>query len=408
MMRCANRLALAIALLLAAGGCSRSPAAAVAEPDVRSPRIDAALAKATGFLRGAQSPDGAWRSDVYATFKEGDALTPLVLNALIALPDSQANRAAMDSGRKYLAKLMPGSGSAADQSPAIVYPVYTAAGAVMALRGTSDAQLAKSRGAWLEYLKARQLAETRGWQRDDPYYGGWGYAKELPNKPPAGQSAGPLVEPNLSATVFALEALRGSGLPADDPTIRAALHFIERCQNYSDSADAADRRFDDGGFFFIQNDVVRNKAGAVGVDASGRQRFASYGSTTADGLRALLLCGLQASDPRVMAARTWLERNFSAAEHPGGYSKDREAARPALYFYYCGSVAKAMRAIERTDDAIAQSFGWRNRLADELLARQQPGGSWINAAVDVREDDPLVATSFAVAALAICRERPGK
>ena len=42
-------------------------------------------------------------------------------------------------------------------------------------------------------------------------------------------------------------------------------------------------------------------------------------------------------------------------------------------------------------------------LAEELLRRQQTNGSWVNAAVEVREDDPLVATPLAVAALARCR-----
>ena len=37
--------------------------------------------------------------------------------------------------------------------------------------------------------------------------------------------------------------------------------------------------FDDGGFFFIPNDSVRNKAGITGKDTTGRDRYASYGST---------------------------------------------------------------------------------------------------------------------------------
>jgi len=42
-------------------------------------------------------------------------------------------------------------------------------------------------------------------------------------------------------------------------------------------------------------------------------------------------------------------------------------------------------------------------LADELLRRQEADGSWVNAAGEVREDDPLVATPLAVGALAGCR-----
>jgi hypothetical protein len=38
-----------------------------------------------------------------------------------------------------------------------------------------------------------------------------------------------------------------------------------------------------------------------------------------------------------------------------------------------------------------------------LLKRQRDDGSWSNPAVLVREDDPLVATSLAMRALADCR-----
>jgi hypothetical protein len=42
-------------------------------------------------------------------------------------------------------------------------------------------------------------------------------------------------------------------------------------------------------------------------------------------------------------------------------------------------------------------------LADELLKRQRDDGSWVNPADAQREDDPLVATSLAAAAVAECR-----
>ena len=65
----------------------------------------------------------------------------------------------------------------------------------------------------------------------------------------------------------------------------------------------ADPAFDDGGFFFIPNDPGQNKAGPAGTDRHGRQRFRSYGTMTADGLRILIRCGLPATHPRVVAAR---------------------------------------------------------------------------------------------------------
>src|SRR5262249_44743872 len=140
--------------------------------------------------------------------------------------------------------------------------------------------------AWLKALRSQQLVEDLGWQPSDPEYGGWGYSKVTPVKPQGHQPLGPLAQPNLSATVAALEALMAAGVPSNDPTIQKALTFVKRCQNLS-SSDSSEERFDDGGFYFIQGDSVRNKAGSSGTDSGGRVRYASYGSATADGLRAL-------------------------------------------------------------------------------------------------------------------------
>jgi squalene-hopene/tetraprenyl-beta-curcumene cyclase len=209
----------------------------------------------------------------------------------------------------------------------------------------------------------------------------------------------------LSATVFALQALRAAGTLADDPAIQKALTFIKRCQNYRDQPTLRDPAFDDGGFFFIYDDAVRNKAGVAGKDSAGRPRYASYGSTTADGLRALLACGLPATDDRVAAARSWMERNFSAADHPGKYATERLGDRPALYFYYCSSFAQAWHALHVQEvQTPAGRVVWAEALADELMKRQRADGSWLNPAKAVREDEPVLASSLAAIALAICRE----
>src|SRR5438552_17484616 len=48
-------------------------------------RIDRSLAKAAHYLLARQGQRGDWCSDVYGSFKAGDALTPLVLEALLAV-----------------------------------------------------------------------------------------------------------------------------------------------------------------------------------------------------------------------------------------------------------------------------------------------------------------------------------
>lgn len=352
-----------------------------------------ALDAATRFLCTRQSPDGAWRADTYGVFKAGDALTPLVLHTLRVLSQDDEVTATVRRGVAYLARFARPDGTIDEGPHGLVYPVYTSALAVQVL-DPGDA-----RSAWLAYLRERQLTETLGWQPADVEHGGWGYAHGPPRKPAAGQSLEPLALPNLSATVFALEALRAAGCPAEDPAVQRALRFVCRCQNYADEPEPG---FDDGGFFFVLGDPSRNKAGPVGTDRAGQPRYASYGSTTADGLRALLACGLSLDDARVRAARRWLERNFSASAHAGRFGPGRAAVQAAVYYYYSWSLVRALAACGR--EVVETEGGpvrWADALADALLRQQRADGSWINDAVEVREDDPVVATALAAGALAV-------
>jgi len=368
----------------------------------RDERIDPALAAAVRFLLARQSPEGAWRSEIYAAFKEGDALTPLVTGVLLALTPDKKVLACARRGAEFLAGLVRADGTIAEGPYGLNYPAYTAALTVTALSGTGP-EFDAARNAWLAYLTERQLTEALGWEPSDQAYGGWGYAHGLPRKPAPGVPAPLLTESNLSATVFAVEALRDAGLASSSAAERA-LRFVGRCQNYAGEFDPGDPAFDDGGFFFMYDDPLRNKAGTAGTDQTGRQRFASYGSMTADGLRALLACGLPQTSPRVTAARHWLEKHFSVTAHPGRFAPGRRAVRASIYYYYCWSLARALAAVGAREVSLPSgAVHWAEALAEELLRRQRPDGSWVNEAVDVREDDPVVATAQAAAALAACR-----
>ena len=225
----------------------------------------------------------------------------------------------------------------------------------------------------------------------------------IPKKPDPSKIAPPLIESNLSATLFALEALKAAGV-ADKARHDAALFFVRRCHNWSIVADTPDagEEHRDGGFHFIYDDPVRNKAGEYTATEGRPGRFNSYGSATADGARALALCGRK-DGLYVDDARTWLKRNFSAVRHPGAYAKSMEANRNAVYFYYAMSVSKALR-----DGGIEDAGGkpWAVELAYELTRRQRRDGSWANGLDLVRENDPLVATCYAVSALATCKSVP--
>jgi squalene-hopene/tetraprenyl-beta-curcumene cyclase len=397
----------ALVLLAAAfAGCRQGPPPC-ADPPTRLDTINQSLARAADYLAGRQDPDGAWRSDLYGPFKDGPSLTPLVLVALHTAPYSDRKDAAVQRGQQYLAAMARPDGGIDPAPHGLTYPVYTASLAVSALRHPDPLRHPEATEAWEAYLRERQLTEKLGWDPSDKPYGGWGYCGALPRKPRPGEGGPPLLESNLSATVFALHALRAGGCPADDPALKAALVFLKRCQNYSDDPAQRDPAFDDSGFFFIYDDPVRNKAGAAGKDKAGRERFYSYGSTTADGLCGLLACGLPLDDPRVVAACGWLQIHFDVTKHPGTYAPDRESSRDSVYYYYCWSLARALDASGVRERAIDGKPGkviyWAELLADELIRRQRDDGSWASDALAQRENDPLVATSQAAAALGVCR-----
>jgi squalene-hopene/tetraprenyl-beta-curcumene cyclase len=318
----------------------------------------------------------------------------------------------------WLAAFVKKDGAIAPPGYGFDFSLYTAALTVLALTRLHEARrplfpdkvdthYLVQRDAWLKYLRERQLTEELGWKPEDREYGGWGYCRTIPRKAKAGELIPPLLESNLSATTFALAALKAAEVPADDPAWHKALTFVKRCQNWNDEEKQRDEKFDDGGFFFIYDDPVRNKAGVAGKDQGGRERYYSYGSTTADGLRCLVLCCEKDDSPRVQAARKWLRNKFEATTVPGTYDPKRELDREGTYFYYAASMARApldQFLIENKKKLLRM---WIEALGDALLEQQRPDGSWANPAHAYREDEPLVATPFAMLALAEARKPHG-
>ena len=402
-------LALALLALAGAAACRSWPEQQAARRAELVKRIDQSLARAGKYLIARQSADGAWRSEVYGCFREGPELTGYVMSCLFFMPQAgEGARTAYRKGADYLASFVDEGGKLKADPPWLNFPVYSAVNASRAvvLLDKSERNLRAQRG-WLDYVLARQLNAGLGWEERDPEFGGWGFSILPPRKPAAGAPRGPFCESNLSATVFGIAALRSAKLPPEHPAYRAALLFAKRCQNFADDPEKADRRFDDGGFFFMPGDPVQNKAGVAGVDQFGRRRFHSYGTMTADGLRVLVRCGLPPDHPRVVAARQWLESHFTATENPGRFEKDREVLRNATYYYWAWAVAHAFQAVGARQIVTSRgkfTVRWAEELAGEMLRRQHPDGSWTNRGVtDAKEDDPLVATPWAAAALAICR-----
>jgi hypothetical protein len=345
-----------------------------------------ALALGVDYLVAQQWRDGSWRSDVYATFKDGTALTPLAVTALQEAHDAGVRGTVIDGtltrAYGFLARFVK-DGVVVPPADGFDYPIYTAALALKALSHPTAKEFAEHRNAWVKYLKERQLTEKLGWKPEEKQFGGWGYCRVIPKKPEPNTFAPSLIESNLSATLFALDALRAADA-LDQETAKTVAIFVRRCQNA------------DGGFHFIYDDPTRNKAGKANDDPL---LFHSYGSTTADGLQALALCNDPADKDRRDAARKWLIENFSADKHPGTYVKAHEPNRDAVYYYYAASATRAFR-----DHKLELPNGrdWTAEWSVELARRVAKDGSWTNPVELVRENEPLVATSNAVLALVRC------
>jgi hypothetical protein len=174
----------------------------------------------------------------------------------------------------------------------------------------------------------------------------------------------PMQVTSTSMTRYVLEALQAAEVPSSDPAMTRALVYVKRSQN------------PDGGFYFSPVNPEINKAG----EANGG--FPSYGTATADGVLALRAAGIRDSDERIIEAVQWLKGHHRPDRAPGFEGTARESWGPALRFYYACVIPRAVPSLDVT------------------LPEQAPDGSFRNPNKMVKEDDPLIATTFAVHVLA--------
>jgi hypothetical protein len=313
------------------------------------------------YLWAQQSDDGGFHSTTYGLLRSGQSLTPFILNALLSVPDSApaSPRGAVAHARAFIRNNMNADGALGlMDSSATDYPNYATALAVSALikaRSQGDEKLIAS---MVSYLRAQQFSEASGWTPQDAPFGGWGMGGPIHRPPEAGHV-------DLSMTRYALEALRLAGVPASDRVMTRALVYLKRSQN------------PDGGFCFSPVNPEINKAGKS-VDGCA----ASYGTATADGVLALQAAGISEAAPRMAKALRWLRDHHQPDCVPGFDSDSEEFWGSGLRFYYAHAISRTMP-----------------HLPVELPS-QAEDGSFRNPNNLVREDDPLIATAFALYVLA--------
>ncbi len=338
------------------------------------------LKRGVDWLVEAQAPDGRWRSDVYGFFREGQSLTPFVLDALLDVMDAvDLPSNAVARGLQAVLGLADDEGRLGFRGPVPDYPVYATGLALRCLGRLRPAGWEAAAAPLATWLRSQQFTGRGGW-RDHPALGGFPMGWTTPPQPPA---AGHV---DLSMTRRALEGLRESGVEPGDPVFRLAFRFVMRSRGV------------DGGFLYSTVTPELNK----GVP-SGQAGQNSYGTATCDGLLALralspgdIGADIAGRSEAVSLALARLEAMHRVDVNPGVLGGPMEPFAAAMRGYYRAASARVFATF------VAGPRGWQEALATAIGAEQNDDGSWRNESNLQKEDDPMVATGFAVRALSAC------
>ncbi len=333
-----------------------------------------AVQRGVAWLVGQQDSGGRFPSSTYGFLSGGESLTPFALTALLTLPpDALADIATpVQRALRAIATMPDTSGAIGFGGVGPDYPVYATGMGAFCLGQVRPAGWEQAVAPMLAWLRTQQFSGPQ-W-RAHPALGGFGMGWTTEPEPP---NAGHV---DLSMSRRAIEAFRACGVPDGDPTLRLANRFLARCQAQ------------DGGFLYSPVEVALNKGLVIGDVQQ------SYGSATADGLLAAFAVwgpgwpDLSPRPPMIERALLRLSALHRVDENPGVRGGPMEPFAVAMRGSYRAAAAQVFRVAGGPD-------GWRAPLMEAVLAEQQPDGRWQSESPLQKEDDPLVATAFAVTAL---------
>jgi squalene-hopene/tetraprenyl-beta-curcumene cyclase len=366
----------------APSAASASAASARQDPAAQAQVL---IDKGLAYLKAQQKPDGGWQTD-----KDFPAMTAIVLRAFVESGGKyDANTDFVKKGYDRLFKYQLDTGGIYQDALAN----YNTAIAVSSIAAAKNPAYKERLDRAVAFLKKLQWVPNgekgpKGETVNDPknpWYGGWGYGNHS--------------RPDLSNAHFSIEALKDAGLKEDDPAFQAAIKFVTRNQNNSETND---QKFagDDGGFIYGvgTNGEGDSEAGEF-TSPDGRRVWRSYGSMTYAGLKSMIYAGLKRDDPRVKAAMEWIRKNWTLDENPGMRLNKPDQAKNGLFYYY-NVFARALDAYDEPviTDAKGTKHDWRAELIQKLAAQQQPDGHW-EGEKRWMESDPVLSTAYAVQAL---------
>ena len=350
------------------------------------------LQKAKNFLLSKQLADGSWRSATYGLLKSGQSLTPFVLFAL-----SQTLSGTEGKEFQWVQKSMNflrhnnKEGVHGRSDPDFLdYPNYATSYALQCFLKFGVPQDNPTKQKMIEYLLKQQFSETTGFCKNDSSYGGWGFG--INTKPTLSSFV------DLAHTRRVLQALQKANSLTPERMIRSS-QFLARLQKIkieenSSSLGKWSRDIGyDGGFFSSSTIPYANK-GRTAVDPkSGKPFFRSYSTATCDGILALLALDTSTDNRFLKDASEWLKNNKDWESPTGIPFNDPAPWRESMTVYNIMVQSEAFSALNLEGN-------WRHNLIQALRDRQGEDGSFANMNGKLmKEDDPLISTSFALIAL---------
>jgi len=384
-----------LCLLLLTSICAVRPAQTAPEEDTPagdpladapavSPRkIDRAIERGASYLLHRQDADGGWKSNFWGLMKSGQSLTPLVLNVLARVPDGLApSRPGIRKGFQFVRAHQTKNGAIGFTDSMVTdYPNYATALAISAfVRLKPDGWRASVR-EMVDYLVDQQLDRTHGWTPEHDAFGGWAMGKTPPPSPPS------TVHADLSRVRYVLAALSTAEKFVPDGVFLRARTFILNCRTGGAAGE--------GGLVYTPVIPAENKAGST----AGNLR--PYGSPTADGVLALQSAGVSRASGILTGALSWIDRQHRVEAVPGLDRSGGARWDRGLRFYYLASVARVFRTT--SSDRIRRPNRQLRAIAEVLVEQQKTNGRWENTSPLNRENDPLIATAFALHALVDAR-----
>ncbi len=342
--------------------------------------IRQSISRGNSWLKTQQKSDGNWDDDGLPAF------TALALTALARDPNLDHKAALpqpLEKGFSWLLAQQKEDGGIYNRGLSVYNTATSVTALVAAGRPTDGPAIVKAR----KHLITNQWDIDQKKENDNPNDGGVGYGSHNDRA-------------DMSNTYLAIEALALSkkviedGKFGEQPDLdwNAAVTFLSRCQNLEETNDrewASNDPKNKGGFIYGPNET---KAGEEKLP-NGRTALRSYGSMSYAGLLSFIYAKVSANDPRVVAVKEWLGRNYTLTENPG-------LGAQGIYYYY-QTMSKALVAanIDQLKLENGTEADWRKDLGEKILSTQRENGSWINDNGRWMESNPILVTAYTVMSL---------